>query len=553
VSAPYFDGVGFPTAEKCCRGIVQGQPCLPAGVFVETCKESSSCIPNAVFESNQNVCSVPSKASTQWIGIVLALVGAAITNMGLNLQKFALRKRHEKVVRKKERERLGLFYRLTSLKVSLSNFYKNMSNASLTGRREGSVSDKSEHASNPTVSDRTKQLQSLNPDPQPSGTSTPRTAGAEQSASRLSTLKSYTAPDVDKQEFQTSIGFGGLFKNPRWLLGMIVFVLGNFCNFAAFNFAAQSLLAPLGSFSLVCNVIIAPILNGEVWTWKDVVGVILIIAGSTIVVIFAGFPPKDYNLCVLLKLFRQPSTIAFLTVTCSFIGLIFFTILFVERNLDLKEASAVVIEQTLAEGKLVDVQPNPHNGAPAIDITVTEEKTDTKVKRIVTIPSRPNLRPDSTNSNDEEDQDDIKLVDADGLPVERMFHKRTPDGGSVHSLALTFELDLDKASQRKEYNGSVDEATSIEEPKETVVVLPRKDPLMQKKNRIFSYLEQFRIVRILFETNYIPRLKEPIPLDSFVVRYILPISYASLGVIQIHIGSHGNADSIVCQGHYPPD
>jgi hypothetical protein len=215
VSAPFYDGVGFPASEKCCKGIVQGQPCLPAGVLVETCKESSSCIPNGVFESNQNVCSVPSKASTQWIGIVLALVGAAITNMGLNLQKFALRKRHEKVVKKKERERLGLFYRLTSLKISLSNFYKNMSNTSLTGRREGSVSEKSEHVTtNPTVSDRTKHLQSLNPDSGPSGTSTPRTVGAEQSASRLSTLKSYTAPDADKQQFQTSIGFGGLFKNP---------------------------------------------------------------------------------------------------------------------------------------------------------------------------------------------------------------------------------------------------------------------------------------------------------------------------------------------------
>jgi hypothetical protein len=294
-------------------------------------------------------------------------------------------------------------------------------------------------------------------------------------------------------------------------------------------------------------------LNGEVWTWKDVVGVLLIIGGSSIVVIFAGFPPKDYNLCVLLKLFRQPSTIIFLTVTCSFIGTIFFTILFVERNLDLKEASAVVIEQTLAEGKLVDVQPNPHNGAPAIDITVTEEKTESKVKRIVTIPSRPNLRAESTENNDEEDQDDIQLVDADGLPVERMFHKRAPDGGSIHSLALTFELDLDKASQQKEYNPSADDVTSIEEAKETVVVLPRKDPLLQKRNRILAYLKQFKIVRTLFETKYIPRLKKPIPLDSFVVRFILPISYASLGVFHIHVGSDGNSYSFVCESYHSPN
>jgi drug/metabolite transporter (DMT)-like permease len=146
-------------------------------------------------------------------------------------------------------------------------------------------------------------------------------------------------------------------------LGILVFTIGNLCNFAAFNFAAQSLLAPLGSVSLIVNVILAPLLNGEIWTWKDILGIIFIISGSTIVVIFAGFPPKDYNLCVLLKLFQQTSTIIFLTVTCLLIAMLFITIVIVERNLDLKENSTVIIEQTLNDGRLIAVTPNPHNGA----------------------------------------------------------------------------------------------------------------------------------------------------------------------------------------------
>jgi hypothetical protein len=53
--------------------------------------------------------------STQWIGIILTLIAAALTNLGLNLQKLALRKRHEKEVKKIEKEKIGLFYRCAFL------------------------------------------------------------------------------------------------------------------------------------------------------------------------------------------------------------------------------------------------------------------------------------------------------------------------------------------------------------------------------------------------------------------------------------------------------
>jgi hypothetical protein len=311
-----------------------------------------------------------------------------------------------------------------------------------------------------------------------------------------------------------------------------VFVLGNMCNFTAFNFAAQSLLAPLGSFSLVVNVIVAPLLNGEVWTWKDIVGVILIIAGSTIVVIFAGFPPKDYNLCVLLKLFRKTETIAFLSITCTFIFIIFLTILLVEKNLDLKEASAVVIEQTLANGKLVEVQTNPHAGAPIIDITVSEEFTEKGIRRVVTIPSKPNLRAKTEGDDDdieiEQNTGNQQLVDGNGIPVEQLLNYKTAEGGSVHSLALTFELDRASGSEKDVDQSS--ENDSVEE-KETVVVIPRKDPFAIKKKRLLDFTKRWVFFQKLYSIQWIPRFKNPIPLNSFVVRYILPIAYASLGVL----------------------
>ena len=75
---------------------------------------------------------------------------------------------------------------------------------------------------------------------------------------------------------------------------MIVFVFSSFLNFIALQFAPQSLVAPLGSISLVVNVIIAPLINRESFTWKDIVGVILIVGGSSMTVAFAGVSGKGF-------------------------------------------------------------------------------------------------------------------------------------------------------------------------------------------------------------------------------------------------------------------
>ena len=70
-------------------------------------------------------------------------------------------------------------------------------------------------------------------------------------------------------------------------------------NVVALQFAPQSLVAPLGSISLVVNVIVAPWLNKERWGWKDIVGVILIVGGSSMVVAFSGYAAKGkIGLCI---------------------------------------------------------------------------------------------------------------------------------------------------------------------------------------------------------------------------------------------------------------
>ena len=296
---------------------------------------------------------------------------------------------------------------------------------------------------------------------------------------------------------------------------MLVFVLGNICNFIAFNFAAQSLLAPLNSISLVVNVFIAPIINGEIWGWNDVVGIILIICGSTMVVVFAGFPPKDYTTCVLLKLFQRTGTIIFLTVTVFLVIVLFFYILIVEKNLDFRNSKE--IDDQVFEGELVQVEANIDHLAKRLSVaTIRVEKEigkDGELNRIVTVLSPIPLvlekdPLDNTNNND-----------ADQMPLDQYL--RNTETESVHSLELRFRMD--SSSKRDEI---VENSVEFKEVEPRVASLPLEPTLFSKLLSKISTVPGFKFVKNIQP----PTLKQKIKLDSWPVVYGLPLSYASLGV-----------------------
>ncbi len=53
----------------------------------------------------------------------------------------------------------------------------------------------------------------------------------------------------------------------------------------AYGFAPASTIAPLGTTTLVSNVILAPLMLKEVFRKRDLVGVILAVAGAGVVVL----------------------------------------------------------------------------------------------------------------------------------------------------------------------------------------------------------------------------------------------------------------------------
>ena len=69
-----------------------------------------------------------------------------------------------------------------------------------------------------------------------------------------------------------------------WQCGLALVIVGSLFDFAALAFASQSLIAPLGSLTLVSNVFLAPLLLKEKLSRRDVVCTLVIVVGAALAV-----------------------------------------------------------------------------------------------------------------------------------------------------------------------------------------------------------------------------------------------------------------------------
>jgi hypothetical protein len=264
-----------------------------------------------------------------------------------------------------------------------------------------------------------------------------------------------------------------------------------------------------------------------------------IVAGSVIVVAFAGSSTHDYCLAVLLVLFKRDSTIAFLTVVSFFIAAIFVFIVVVEKNLDLKnrKVNPKVITKTLDKGRITSVEainvdetaPQDSNDDLVVTVSESKRKDGVKERRMVFTSNSPRLSvPDIRvlEEIDTETGEEVSL-ERDFSTVSELFHHRSfrkskddDEIKSIKSIALVFTLESDKKSKEERPASTANEITTEKEEKNEPV----------EKVDLLSKLKRTKIIRYLKSVQFIPRLAQPIPLTSFLVRVLLPFSYASLGV-----------------------
>lgn len=110
---------------------------------------------------------------------------------------------------------------------------------------------------------------------------------------------------------------GAWFKvkpNRLWLASMVVFVVANVANFASFAFAAQSLLAALGSVQFVSNVVFSKLVNKERLNRYIVVGTLVVVTGCVLLVAFGSHESPSFTADELLDLYSNPAYIVYLSV-----------------------------------------------------------------------------------------------------------------------------------------------------------------------------------------------------------------------------------------------
>lgn len=75
---------------------------------------------------------------------------------------------------------------------------------------------------------------------------------------------------------------------PVWLAGLLLVIGGSVGDFAALGFAAQSLITPVGGFTMVANVIFAHFWLGEHLSRLDLTGTAAVILGVVLIAAFAS-------------------------------------------------------------------------------------------------------------------------------------------------------------------------------------------------------------------------------------------------------------------------
>jgi len=98
------------------------------------------------------------------------------------------------------------------------------------------------------------------------------------------------------------------------LASIIVFVVANIANFASFAFAAQSLLAALGSVQFISNVVFSKLVNKEAWNVWIVLGTVVIVVGCVLLVVFGSHESPTYTAQELIQLYSNPGYIIYLCV-----------------------------------------------------------------------------------------------------------------------------------------------------------------------------------------------------------------------------------------------
>lgn len=103
---------------------------------------------------------------------------------------------------------------------------------------------------------------------------------------------------------------------PLWWIGMLLMAIGETGNFLAYAYAPATLVAPLGSISVVCNALLSSLVLREQISSRNKAGCVFAIIGSCFVVRFAPTSDHQLNMSRLADYITDPVFLSFLVLIC---------------------------------------------------------------------------------------------------------------------------------------------------------------------------------------------------------------------------------------------
>jgi uncharacterized membrane protein len=117
-----------------------------------------------------------------------------------------------------------------------------------------------------------------------------------------------------------------------WLLGISCVVIGSLGDFFGLAFGAQSIVAPLGSMTVVSNIFLAPIMQGEVVTRADVIYTGIIVFGCVVTVAFASHKQAEFTIDELYSFFSTNKFRLYITVIIGILSSVSYWVWNIEQK-----------------------------------------------------------------------------------------------------------------------------------------------------------------------------------------------------------------------------
>ena len=114
-------------------------------------------------------------------------------------------------------------------------------------------------------------------------------------------------------------------SSKMYIAGTILFVSASLCNFAAFAFAPQSLLASLEAVQFVSNIAFGKFLLGSIVLFRMYVGTGCIVGGTILIVLFSSKGGDPWTVEMLMENYLRTDYQIFLGVMV-FVAVVFYTI-----------------------------------------------------------------------------------------------------------------------------------------------------------------------------------------------------------------------------------